>query len=747
MKGELSITQKQGIVSILPKAGKAREFLKNWRPISLLNVSYKIASACIANRIKTVLDYLIHGNQKGFLKNRFISENTRIIYDVLHEAQNRNIPGIVLLIDFEKAFDSISWKFMYKTLKFFNFGPDLIKWINVLYNEAQLCVIQNGIFSQFFKIGRGCRQGDPVSPYIFNLCVEIMGYMIRQNKNIKGIKIGKEKICLLQYADDTVLFLDGSEKSLKSSLDLLFQFSKFSGLKPNITKTKALWIGSKVNSTNTLCNETGLQWIEEPFTVLGITFTADLKNIIHLNFDKCLQCVRKEIQSWSKRNISPIGKITIIKSLLLSKFVHLFTVLPQPDKKWIQELEKLFYNFIWNSRIEKISRKTMQLSKENGGLKMTNIEFFIKSLKLTWFRRLFNTNSEWISLFTEVTKCNSVHLSHFGPEYSKFKAKNTNNSFWKEVLNIYSDFLKNLSCDSSTRNFLVEPLWYNNKIIIQNRYVFSRSLYEKGFTIVDDLLDDNGNFLSYEDIAEKFCLKIPFTFYEGIKRAIRHSWPNVQNQMSNPISRPLQPDFIKILNKKGSRAIYKVFLSSTQCYRPKCESKWTTELKLKSDFDWKQIHRKYFSITKDTRLIWFNFRIIHRTLGTNRYLFLSKIRDNDLCSLCQMETETILHVFYFCPNVCPLWNLLENWIFEKSRKRIKFDACTIILGNPREDEIINLIILLVKRYIFLMKNQNLSFLNVVKYLKAYYELEGKLYKTKNETDVYTRRWLKWKCLF
>ena len=73
--GELSITQKQGIISILPKAGKPRKFLKNWHPISLLNVSYKIASACIANRIKTVLDYLIHGNQKGFLKNRFICEN------------------------------------------------------------------------------------------------------------------------------------------------------------------------------------------------------------------------------------------------------------------------------------------------------------------------------------------------------------------------------------------------------------------------------------------------------------------------------------------------------------------------------------------------------------------------------------------------------------------------------------------------------------------------------------------------
>ena len=189
-KGELSITQKQGIISILPKGDKPREFLKNWRPISLLNVTYKIISACIANRLKQVLSYPIHENQKGFLKNRFIGENTRIIYDTLYAAKENNIPGILLLIDFEKAFDSVSWSFMYKALDFFNFGQDMIKWIKLLYNGAQLCVIQNGFFSKFFHIGRGCRQGDPVSPYIFNLCVEIMGMMIRQNKNIRGIRIG-----------------------------------------------------------------------------------------------------------------------------------------------------------------------------------------------------------------------------------------------------------------------------------------------------------------------------------------------------------------------------------------------------------------------------------------------------------------------------------------------------------------------------------------------------------------------------
>lgn len=117
-KGELSITQKQGIISILPKGTKPREYLSNWRPISLLNVTYKIASACIANRIKTVLNFLIHDNQKGFLKDRFIGENTRLIYDALHITKEEQIPGMILLIDFEKAFDSISWRFMYDTLNF-----------------------------------------------------------------------------------------------------------------------------------------------------------------------------------------------------------------------------------------------------------------------------------------------------------------------------------------------------------------------------------------------------------------------------------------------------------------------------------------------------------------------------------------------------------------------------------------------------------------------------------------------------
>ena len=96
---------------------------------------------------------------------------------------------------------------------FNNFGADFERWIHIISRNVKLCVIQNGFFSQFFNIGTGCRQGDPISPYLFLLCVEILGVLIRKTKNIKGINISDVKYKLFQFADDMRIFLDGSENS------------------------------------------------------------------------------------------------------------------------------------------------------------------------------------------------------------------------------------------------------------------------------------------------------------------------------------------------------------------------------------------------------------------------------------------------------------------------------------------------------------------------------------------------------
>ena len=197
----------------------------------MLNCIYKIASGIIANRIKGTLQKFIHTDQSGFIAGRYIGENTRLVYDIMHHTETKIISGLLLLVDFEKAFDSVSWAFFNKVLKFYGFGNSLISWIKILYRNAMLTVNQGGNLSPFFHIGRGCRQGDPVSPFLFVLCAEILGLMIRNNKDIKGIVINNKEHKLSQYADDTLFILDGTSKSSNETLSVLSKFSHFSNLR------------------------------------------------------------------------------------------------------------------------------------------------------------------------------------------------------------------------------------------------------------------------------------------------------------------------------------------------------------------------------------------------------------------------------------------------------------------------------------------------------------------------------------
>ena len=124
-KREFSPSLRTCIISCIPKGDKPREYLKNWRPISLLSIPYKIASLALANRLKTVLDTLISRSQSGFISGRFIGDSTRLIYDIMHYLESNNIQGLLMLIDFEKAFDFVSWSFLYSVLDFFLIWPKL----------------------------------------------------------------------------------------------------------------------------------------------------------------------------------------------------------------------------------------------------------------------------------------------------------------------------------------------------------------------------------------------------------------------------------------------------------------------------------------------------------------------------------------------------------------------------------------------------------------------------------------------
>ena len=155
--GEMSITLRQCIIVCLPKGDKDRSLIKNWRPISLLSIFYKLASGTIAERLKTVLDQVISKTQSGFVPGRNISDCTRLIYDLLYLAQDKDYTGLLMLIDFEKAFDSISWKFLYKTLQMFGFSEAFIRWVKLFNTNIKAYIFQCGFLSEEIFIERGCR--------------------------------------------------------------------------------------------------------------------------------------------------------------------------------------------------------------------------------------------------------------------------------------------------------------------------------------------------------------------------------------------------------------------------------------------------------------------------------------------------------------------------------------------------------------------------------------------------------------
>ena len=163
----MSRSQKQAVITLMEKKGKDRLLLENWRPISLVNDDAKIMSKVIATRIKNVLPNIIQHYQTGYVKDRYIGETVRSVFDVMDLTLKENVPGLLIFIDFQKAFDSLEWNFLLSCLEAFNFGPDFIRWVKTFYKNIQSCVINNGLMSDYFTLERGVRQGDPLSPYLF----------------------------------------------------------------------------------------------------------------------------------------------------------------------------------------------------------------------------------------------------------------------------------------------------------------------------------------------------------------------------------------------------------------------------------------------------------------------------------------------------------------------------------------------------------------------------------------------------
>ena len=708
--GELSSTQKEGVITCIPKGDKSKKYLKNWRPISLLNITYKIASGCIATRIKKVLPSIIDYDQCGFMSGRFTGDNIRLVYDVLNYGTIHQQNGILLLIDFEKAFDSVAWSFMEKCLVFYNFKEDIKSWIKLFYNNIKSSVIVNNRPTPWFTVERGCRQGDPISPYIFLLCSEVLAHMVRQNVDIKGYKISAEhEIKISQYADDTSLFLDGSEQSFEACVWTILEYAKYSGLAMNFDKTKVIWFGNNNEMGDIFMPHLNFVWNPEKFNILGVDFTKDLKDISDKNIEKKLAEMQRDINSWSKRDLTPFGRITVIKSLIISKIVHILISLPSPSKQMFKRINEMLYNFLWDGKPDKIKRNTAKLNLEKGGLGMIDIELFDKSLKLTWIRRILKETKKWrsllLTLYPEIN-----NLTFYGDEFLHHLKRNMHNAFWKDTFSYLIDFHSKIEI-TSTQELKTTCFQRNNKFKIGGNAIKNAELRRANIFFINQLMI-NDSFIEHEDFIQRYNVNLDFLTYNSIIRCIKVSC-DYENLEITSKQLQYQPPLNAILkNKKGASQIYHVFLSFSN--ESKGKEKWNALTHLTED-EWliSFVYLKFS--TKDTKLRWLQFRILHHVLTTNRSVSKFKVDQTDLCTFCNLRSETIHHLLWECEKVREFWDKLLHLIHSRCKhaERLVFNEKLIIFGHEEftyTDKTLDQMILLAKMYIYRCKvqGQNLN---------------------------------------
>ena len=731
----LSATQSLGIISIIPKGDKDKRFLTNWRPLTLLNTLYKLISGCIAERIKPVLPGLINPDQKGFVAGRYIGEAIRTTYDIMDYAKQNNTAGLILLIDFEKAYDSISFRFINKCLNFFNFDEDILKWIHMLLNNFSTVINHCGNISPRFEIGRGCRQGDPIASYLFILCIEILALKLRSDDGIKGFKIGDIRHLMEIYADDLTVFMEPCGQSLRNAVNNLTLFYKLSGLKINLTKTKAIWFGSAHNSEIKLCPDLKLKWVKT-FTLLGLNFDNNLENM-QQNFTDKIELLENMLSTWSYRYLTPFGKVTIVKSLGLSKLSHVALVTPNPTKETIKRIENIFYQFIWNRKSEKVKRDDCKLPIKLGGLGMIDVSKFWTAFKFSWFRRLLSTEAFWPKILLEniststnlsVTICELLSL---GASKISEIAKKISNPFWKQVLGTAFPVASNyIFCHPEK---IIESPFFFNPQIVRRRPINFRDFPEisPASTMADFLYPGSNIIMEWNDYCTRYNIQIDREKFIDIRYTLKAAiqklkLPQTRLLCAQYPQKPLLID-IATLCKKGCSSYYKILTKKEHLNNSihKRDQKW--HLELNSNFSnnfWDRSRALCATIDCDNQLKWLQFQINRKCLQTNHIVshFIQNV--SPVCSYCENpnSVEKISHLFWLCPLVNAFLENIFTYInsigIEYSPNMVQF-----IFGyhNKAFYQPQNFISLLIKKYIWInkFKNANLSMASFKNLMKTY----------------------------
>ena len=317
-QGFMSPSQRTGYITLLCKDSAHADDLSNWRPVSLLNVDYKIVSKSLANRLRTVLSEIVNGDQTCSVPGRSIIDNLHLLRNVYDYCTNGNIPCIMVSYDQAKAFDRVSHEYLFRVLRAFGFKESFINWIKLLYTDIKSRVLVNGFLSEEFSVLRSVRQGCGLSPLLYVLCIEPLANKIRLSSNIQGLRLPgtSQEARVSLYADDTTI-LAVDTYSIVSAVKIFENFGSASGAVLNKNKCVALVIAGNIN----LADLPSWLPVRDCVKVCGVYFG---RNMVELNENMLLSKMSTAVRLHKFRALTLRGKVTIINTVVCAKIWYVW---------------------------------------------------------------------------------------------------------------------------------------------------------------------------------------------------------------------------------------------------------------------------------------------------------------------------------------------------------------------------------------------------------------------------------------
>ncbi|KAG7529879.1 Reverse transcriptase domain [Arabidopsis suecica] len=388
------------LIPKIPNASSTSDF----RPISLCNTVYKVISKLLAGRLQSLLPSVISNAQSAFLPGRLLAENVLLATELVNGYSRKNIgPRGMLKVDLRKAFDSVKWEFITAILKAMHFPDRFINWISQCISTPQFSVSVNGVTSGYFQSSRGLRQGDPISPYLFVLAMEVFSKLMSSSFAAGFINHHPQTkeldITHLMFADDVMVFFDGSSSSLTGISDALDIFASWSGLKMNCEKTQIFTAGLDPGESLAI-SSFGFPIGSMPIRYLGLPLMSRKLRISE--YSPLIEKLRKRFQSWATSSLSYARRLQLIKSVIygLINFWTSTFILP---KACIKLMESLCARFLWSGSVDiskgfKVSWANICYPKTEGGLGLRRLGIWNSTLclKLVWL--LFSgSGSLWVA--------------------------------------------------------------------------------------------------------------------------------------------------------------------------------------------------------------------------------------------------------------------------------------------------------------------------------------------------------------